>query len=526
MPLPQPDRYPPLDGANRALGQLLVLQSVAIGLPGRQAIFDFLKAGLHRLPGVDGVETFEPGAGPPPAGFDLVMPVRARQRDYGAFAFVIGDPLAFGIFAPYVRNLITSIGAILEFRRNEEVSHDREHRLEVEVLKTRRELLLIEHDLQAILNTIPDIFFRTGDNDLVVMVSPGVLSILGYTPETFLGTRLCDHYCDPQQYLRDRKRVLEARGDVVMIEGMMRHKAGFEVWVSTNAAARFNAEGQFTGIDGISRDDTSRKRTERDLLAAKDQAEEANHLKTQFLANMSHELRTPLNAIIGFSEFMGMEALGPLGADKYREYLGDIKSSGEHLLEVINDILDVARIEANRVELRFEEVILDYVVDACIRLVVDRARAMGLTISSDLPDSLPILSVDPLRFRQVLLNLLTNAVKFNRYGGGIHVTADQQSDGGLAIRVIDSGIGIAAKDIPVVLEAFGQVSDVYTRPHEGSGLGLPLCRSLMQLHGGDLELESTPDVGTTVTIRFPPDRVVNTRNADQGSGARAGAAGA
>ena len=160
------------------------------------------------------------------------------------------------------------------------------------------------------------------------MVSPGVQSILGYAPESFLGTRLCDHYCDPQQYLRDRERVLSANGDVVMVEGMMRHKAGFEVWVSTNAAARFDADGRLTGIDGISRDDTSRKRTEQDLLAAKDQAEQANHLKTQFLANMSHELRTPLNAIIGFSEFMGLEALGPLGADKYREYLIDIKQSG------------------------------------------------------------------------------------------------------------------------------------------------------------------------------------------------------
>jgi two-component system cell cycle sensor histidine kinase PleC len=156
MLLPPPDLSPPLDDANRTLGQLLVLQSVAIGLPGRQAIFDFLKAGLHRLPGISRVETFVPGAALP-SGFDLVMPVRAGPRDYGTFAFAIADHHAFGIIGPYVRNLITSIGAILEFRRNEEVSHDREHRLEVEVLKTRRELLLIEHDLQAILNTIPDI---------------------------------------------------------------------------------------------------------------------------------------------------------------------------------------------------------------------------------------------------------------------------------------------------------------------------------------------------------------------------------
>jgi two-component system, cell cycle sensor histidine kinase PleC len=511
MLLPPPDQCPSLDDASRTLGQLLVLQSVAIGLPGRQAIFDFLKAGLHRLPGIGRVETFVPGTALP-SGFDLVMPVRVGQRDYGMFAFTIADHNAFGIFSPYVRNLITSIGAILEFRRNEEVSHDREHRLEVEVLKTRRELLLIEHDLQAILNTIPDIFFRTGDNDRVVMVSPGVQSILGYPPESFLGTRLCDHYCDPQQYLRDRERVLSANGDVVMVEGMMRHKAGFEVWVSTNAAARFDAEGRLTGIDGISRDDTSRKRTEQDLLAAKDQAEQANHLKTQFLANMSHELRTPLNAIIGFSEFMGLEALGPLGADKYREYLIDIKQSGEHLLEVINDILDVARIEAGRVEMRFETVILDYVVDSCVRLVADRARARDLTISCDLAPGLPALSVDPLRFRQVLLNLLTNAVKFNRPDGSIRVTAEQEANGGMAIRVTDAGIGIADKDIPLVLEAFGQVSDVYARPHEGSGLGLPLCRSLMQLHGGDLELESTLGVGTTVTVRFPPDRVVANRD--------------
>ena len=170
------------------------------------------------------------------------------------------------------------------------------------------------------------------------------------------------------------------------------------------------------------------------------------------------------------------------------------------------------RIEAGRVEMRFETVVLDYVVDACIRLVADRARARNLKIICELPPGLPSLSVDPLRFRQVILNLLTNAVKFNRPSGSIHVTADHEADGGMAIRVTDDGIGIAASDIPLVLEAFGQVSDVYSRPHEGSGLGLPLCRSLMQLHGGDLELSSTLGVGTTVTVRFPPERVVIDRN--------------
>ncbi|EWY38867.1 histidine protein kinase [Skermanella stibiiresistens SB22] len=488
----------------RALSQLLVMQGVAVGLPEPDAVLKFLAGGLAEMPGIATVIPFGPG-GPAWDGHDAVIPLASGGDSFGGFAVAIDDAESFDAILPFIRTTLGIIASFLELRRDQRSGHEREQRLHVEVRKTRRELLLIEHDLQAILNTIPDIFFRTGDSDRVVMVSPGVFSILGYAPETFLGTRMSDHHVDPELYLRERERVLAAQGEVVMIEGMMRHKSGAEVWVSTNAAARFDARGQFTGIDGIARDDTAKKRAERDLLTAKDLAEQANRLKTQFLANMSHELRTPLNAIIGFSEFMGLEALGPLGAEKYREYLIDIKQSGEHLLEVINDILDVARIEAGRVELRPDAVALAPMVDSCVRLVADRARMMNLRIEIDVPAGLPALAVDPLRFRQVLLNLLTNAVKFNRRGGTITVSARRHDmpPGGLLVTIADTGIGIAEKDIPLVLEAFGQVSDAYTRPHDGTGLGLPLCRSLMTLHGGDLLLESVPGAGTTVTLVLP-----------------------
>jgi signal transduction histidine kinase len=255
------------------------------------------------------------------------------------------------------------------------------------------------------------------------------------------------------------------------------------------------------------RDITLRKRAERALVAARDQADLANRAKSEFLANISHELRTPLNAVLGFSEIICNEMFGPLGETRYKEFARDIHDSGMHLLGIINDILDLSKIEAGRIELHDEVVKVDELFEAVQRLVRERIRNAGLSIALDIPAGLPPIRADQRALKQVLLNLLSNAVKFTPAGGQITLQATIEPDGGVAFRVRDTGIGIAAADLPKALEPFGQVDSALARKYDGAGLGLPISRALVELHRGRFVLASEPGVGTTVTVSLPPDRI-------------------
>lgn len=234
-------------------------------------------------------------------------------------------------------------------------------------------------------------------------------------------------------------------------------------------------------------------------------ADAANLSKSRFLAAMSHELRTPLNAVIGFAELMAREAFGPLGAPRYKEYASDIRGSGVHLLALINDILDLSRIDAGEAALEEDELDLRLIISQALRMVAHQADVAGIRLSSEIPAALPRLYADRRRIKQVLINLLSNAVKFTPRGQ-VTVRACAITDG-LAITIIDTGIGIAAKDIPRALERFGQVDSALSRKYEGTGLGLPLARQLVELHGGTLTLESEPGKGTRVTVTFPRARL-------------------
>jgi signal transduction histidine kinase len=261
----------------------------------------------------------------------------------------------------------------------------------------------------------------------------------------------------------------------------------------------------------------ARLQTDRDgLRAAWQEAESASRAKTEFLANMSHELRTPLNAVIGFSDVIKSEMLGPLGIERYRYYAQDIFDSGHHLLEVITDILDISKVEAGQFSLNEEETDLAYIVEQSLRLVRERAKSQRLDLIVDIDPHLPNVLVDQRLIKQSLINLLSNAVKFSptpRPGAGpasVRVRARVEEDGTLALSVTDTGIGIAEEDIAKVLRPFRQVESTLTGRHEGTGLGLPLARSFLEVQGGGLEIDSQVGAGTTVTLRLPAERVLAT----------------
>ncbi|MBV1703963.1 MAG: HAMP domain-containing histidine kinase [Hyphomicrobiales bacterium] len=242
---------------------------------------------------------------------------------------------------------------------------------------------------------------------------------------------------------------------------------------------------------------------------ARHRAEEANLAKSRFLATMSHELRTPLNAILGFSEVMKGELLGPLSVPAYRDYCVDIHSSGQHLLSLINEILDLSRVEAGRYELKEEPISLSEILDDARRLLDMRSGAKGIAISASIEAGLPRIWGDERAVRQIALNLLTNAVKFTPQGGGVEVKVGWTQLGGQYFSIRDDGPGIPENEIPVVMSSFGRGSLAQKNAQEGSGLGLPIVKGLIELHGGRFVLKSKVGEGTQVVVIFPPERVMD-----------------
>ncbi|MEP3245191.1 MAG: PAS-domain containing protein [Sneathiella sp.] len=243
-----------------------------------------------------------------------------------------------------------------------------------------------------------------------------------------------------------------------------------------------------------------------ELKAAKEVAENASQSKSQFLANMSHELRTPLNAIIGFSELLMMDDFTVVSQEKRVEYARDINSAGVHLLQVINDILDVAKIEANQIQLAENELEFKSLIDPCIHMLSVQAKTRDVSLKVDISPDLPNMTGDPTRIKQIIANLLSNAVKFTDPGGEVCTKIRLLNDNAIKLSVIDNGIGIAEKDIAHVQTQFGQVQSSYNRNHQGTGLGLSLVRLLTEAHGGTFALESELEQGTTASVVFPPSR--------------------
>jgi signal transduction histidine kinase len=258
------------------------------------------------------------------------------------------------------------------------------------------------------------------------------------------------------------------------------------------------------GLVGIRVDITELKQRELDLERAKRDAEAANVTKTQFLANMSHELRTPLNAIIGFSEALTMGIGGSMNA-KQAEYVGDIYRSGQHLLSVINDVLDLSKIDVGHLELRPEEVSVDDMVSSCVTLLRSRAMEGAVALKVNLPNDLKYVFADSVRLKQILINLMSNAIKFTPSGGRVDISIVRTASA-VVFTVADTGVGMRPEDVPIALEPFRQVDGSLARRHEGTGLGLPLSKRLVELHGGHLSIVSEVGVGTRVQFELPNEQ--------------------
>lgn len=381
-------------------------------------------------------------------------------------------------------------------------------------VKSREALAEAARRLAAIAENLPGAAYEctVRDNGRIAFsyISGGVRDLFGVEAEAVKAHASALLRRIHQQDRRALTRAMSWPADrsaSVEVEFRVRRGDGRTVWVRSIARLRRRTADAMIW-DGVLVDVTERHDALEALQKAKDAAEFANRSKSAFLANMSHELRTPLNAVMGFAEVIEREMFGPAGAQQYKEYAGDIRASGEHLLNVINDILDLSKVEAGKIELHEEHVDVADLIESSVMLLKQRAEAGHIRLAVRIANRLPQLRADETKIRQVLLNLLTNALKYTPAGGEISVTARASRQRGLSISISDTGIGIRPEDMRKVLAPFGQLDNPANRTERGTGLGLPLAKSLVERHGGNFELQSEPGKGTTITVRFPAMRLV------------------
>jgi len=417
-----------------------------------------------------------------------------------------------------IRNAATSEGGTVAIRIDisEQKQAEREIRLlneslEQKVSEATTELQASEKRYRLVLENLADAAIVIDTIGMIQYVNPEAENIFGYSTDEMIGNNINMLMPEPvssahdgylARYLNTGKSKIIGVGRAV--DGKRKNGTTFPLDLNISE----------TTIDGVTsyfgtiRDMTDRVKAEREIVEARLDAETSNRVKTEFLANMSHELRTPLNAILGFSEALSGNIFGPLGNEKQHEYLDNIHKSGQHLLDLINDVLDVSVIEAGKLELNVTEVDIGDTITASLLLVKSRAEQGGVEfINAD--DGLRlVLRADERRMRQVFVNLLSNAVKFTEPGGTVDVSVQCKKDGSAVIEIKDSGVGMTNKDIRRAMDLFGQVQRDDKKNYEGTGLGLPLTKRLVEAQGGNLLVESEPEIGTTVIVEFPRDKIV------------------
>jgi two-component system, cell cycle sensor histidine kinase PleC len=361
--------------------------------------------------------------------------------------------------------------------------------------------------LLRLIDVIPRMLCVTGRDGRYLLVNRMYASFLGIPTSRLVGKRPVEAHGGPlaRILMESDEALLTGKAVPNSVEEEIVDRDGNPCVLLTTKALFHDEDGEEAMVVTAFVDITHRKRTERDLIAAKEQAELANRSKTEFVANMSHELRTPLNAIIGFSQVIAGEMLGPIGTPKYVGYARDVLTSAEHLLGIINDILDVSKLEAGKLDLAEDVIDPAKTVADIAQLAEVKARASDVGIAIRREGVIPPLLVDSRKLKQVVLNLLVNAIKFSHPGGKVDIVL-RTVGGAVSIAVIDHGIGMDPTEVKLAMTRFGQVASTWTRKHDGTGLGLPLAIGLTELHGGTLMIHSTKGVGTTVTVTFPRER--------------------
>ena len=363
---------------------------------------------------------------------------------------------------------------------------------------------------RLLVDNVSDMITRHDEKGRVLFASLGAKQLLGEPTQKVLGDGLFErvHVADRPAYLTALSQCL-ANNAPTAVELRVRHAGGIEtaryVWAEMHCRPMRGAHGaglKRLSIVAVTRDISDRKNQEAELVRTRDEADSANRIKTQFLANMSHELRTPLNSIMGFSEILNRELFGSLGEGRYRDYAHLIHESGEHLLNVVNDILDISKIETGKFKIVKEPVDLASLVESCCDVMRHTAEQKQLTLMVEVAPVLPALAADRRACKQMLLNVISNAIKFTNPGGSVRVSA-RALNGTVEIAVTDNGVGIAAAELPKLGNPFVQASNSRDASCEGAGLGLSVVKGLAKLHGGKLELRSTLGKGTTATITLP-----------------------
>ncbi|MBT6094827.1 MAG: PAS domain-containing sensor histidine kinase [Rhodospirillaceae bacterium] len=373
-----------------------------------------------------------------------------------------------------------------------------------------RELKQQRSFLELILGNISDPMAVADATRRITRINKAFTRDFGYTQEEIEGRDGALAFADDAEFERVGRDIpdgSEVTGDAIF-EARFRRKNG-EIFLGEMVRSAIIAEtGHLVGYVSVVRDISARKQVEEEMRHAMEAAESGNRAKSEFLANMSHEIRTPLNAIIGFSDIILSSAFGDIGNPRYADYVNDIHHSGQHLLSIINDILDISKIEAGSYKLVLEQTDVADPVLAALRIVNEQVRNAGLILETRMADDLPMVSADPTAVSRMLINLLSNAAKFTPAGGTVTVETGHGDDGSVVLSISDTGVGVRDEDIERILTPFGQVASAMSRDHQGTGLGLPITKWLIEQHGGRFELESEETVGTRVSLIFPSSLVV------------------
>lgn len=367
-----------------------------------------------------------------------------------------------------------------------------------------------EQRFKDITDIASDWIWETDADDRYVHLSNRFTTVNGTKADDLIGCRRGDllRRFVASDFVEPHFETIRAREPFTNVTYSIELPDGRQRWFCVSGRPVFDADGNFQGYRGSGRDVTAEKTAEAELIEARDAAQAADEAKSAFLTHMSHELRTPLHAILGFSDTIRRELFGPVGRGEYADYADEIHASGRHLLSMVNDLLDLSKVKDGHWRLREEEVDLAALVDSLARMVSAIADQNGITVRAARPTELPRLRADGRLLKQAVLNLLSNAIKYSETGGTVLLTAAIETSGDCVLRVSDQGIGMAADQVPRLLQPFEQGESVFTRSRDGTGLGLPLAKSFVEMMGGNLHINSKLGAGTTVEVRFPANRLL------------------